>query len=95
MAELERLYWLLNSPRFASLVEEAVINALREPIEKFECVGRHTWGQELTGPAIQLVSRVGLMAFDAVSEVRHLVGAILDRKGRWGVLEVEVCGVQG
>ena len=71
MAELECLHWLLDSPRFASPVEEAVINALREPVEKFECVGRHTWGQELTGPATQLVSRVGLMAFDAVSEVRH------------------------
>jgi hypothetical protein len=36
-----------------------------------------------------------LMAFDAVGEVRHLVGAILDGKGPCGVLEIEVGGVQG
>jgi hypothetical protein len=46
-------------------------------------------------PAANLVPRIGLMAFDGVSEVRHLVGAIDDRKGSCGVLEIGVGGVQG
>ena len=49
----------------------------------------------MMSPAANLVPRIGLMAFDGVGEVRHLVGAIDDRKGSCGVLEIEVGGVQG
>ena len=35
------------------------------------------------------------MAFDGVGEVRQLVGAIDDRKGSCGVLDIGVGGVQG
>jgi len=35
------------------------------------------------------------MAFDAVGQVQHLVGAIVDGKGPCGILEIEVGGVQG
>jgi hypothetical protein len=52
-------------------------------------------GQELTSPAANLVPRIGLMAFDAVGEVRYLVGAIVDGKGPCGILEIAVGGVQG
>jgi len=45
------------------------------------------------GPAGHLVSQVGLTAFNAVSEVRHFLGAILDRKDPWDVLEIVVRGV--
>jgi hypothetical protein len=46
-------------------------------------------------PAANLVPRIGLMAFDAVGEVRHLVGAIVDRKGPCGVFDLKVGRVQG
>ena len=41
----------------------------------------------MTSPAANLVPRIGLMAFDAVGEVRHLVGAIVGGKGPCGVIE--------
>jgi len=46
-------------------------------------------------PAANLVPRIGVMAFDAVGEVRHLVSAIVNRKGRCGVLDLKIGGVQG
>ena len=46
----------------------------------------------MTSPVANLVRRIGLMTFDAVGEARHLVGAIVDRKGPCGVLEIEVGG---
>src|SRR6202040_2535088 len=64
------------------------------PGEKLESADRPAGWQELMSPAANLVHRTGLMAFDAVGEVQHLVGAIVDRKGPCGVLEIEVRGVQ-
>src|SRR5438445_11668862 len=61
------------------------------PAQPCGCV-RPALGQELTSPAANLVPRIGLMAFDAMGEVRHLVGAIVDGKGPCVVLEIEVGG---
>src|SRR5437870_13580858 len=64
------------------------------PAQPCGCV-RPALGQELTSPAANLVPRIGVMAFDAMGEVRHLVGAIVDGKGPCVVLETEVGGVHG
>ena len=94
MAEPKRLHWQLDSLRLSSAVEEALIDALRETDEKFENTGRPIWGQELTGPEAYLVTRIGLVAFDVMSEVRYFIAAIVDRKGPLGIFEFEVWGVQ-
>src|SRR3984957_17722711 len=94
MAEPKRLHWQLDSLRLSSAVEEALIDALRETDKKFENTGRPIWGQELTSPEAYLVTRIGLLAFDVMSEVRYFIAAIVDRKGPLGILEIEVWGVQ-
>ena len=71
-----------KSFRFPPSVEEALIDAVREPGEKLDSAGQPTRGQELIGPASHLVSWVGLTAFNTVSEVPRLVGAVLGRKDR-------------
>jgi len=72
--------------RFPPSAEEALIDAVRVPGEKLDSAGQPTRGQELIGPASHLVSRVGLTAFNTVSEVPRLVGAVLGRKDPWDVL---------
>src|SRR5437870_7632397 len=57
------------------------------PAQPCGCV-RPALGQELTSPAANHVPRIGVMAFDAMGEVRHLVGAIVDGKGPCVVLEI-------
>jgi hypothetical protein len=95
MPEFEGLPGLLDSFRFPPSVEEALIDAEREPSEKLESAGRPVRGQELIGPASHPVSRVGLKAFNAVSEIRHFVGAILDRKDPQDILEIKFRSVRG
>jgi hypothetical protein len=63
-----------RSFRFPPSAEEALIDAVREPGEKLDSAGQPTRGQELMGPA-------------TVGEVPRLVGAVLDRKDPWDVLE--------
>ena len=90
MAEPKRLHWQLDSLRLSSAVEEALIDALRETDEKFENTGRPIWGQELTSPMAYLVTRIRLMAFDVMGEVRYFIGGVVGRKGPWAVFEIEV-----
>jgi hypothetical protein len=72
MAEPERLHRRLDALRFPPSVEEAALDALGEPDEKLDRADRPIRGQEFTSPAANLVPRIGLMAFDAVGEVRYL-----------------------
>jgi hypothetical protein len=89
----ERLYRLLDSLGFPPSVEEAMVDASGEPGEKLESADRPTRGQELMSPAANLVFPIGLTAFDAVSEVGHLVSAVVDRESSCGVREVKVGGI--
>jgi hypothetical protein len=58
--------------RFPPSVEEALIDAVREPGEKLDSAGQPTRRKELMGPA-------------TVREVPRLVGAVLDREDPWDV----------
>jgi len=52
------------------------------------------WGQELISPAANLVPRIGLMAFDAVGEVR-LSSVPYSTKGPCGILYLESAPSKG
>src|SRR5207245_2132755 len=94
-AKPKRLHRLLDSLCFPPAVEEAMIDALCEAGEKLESAHRSARAQESTSPAANLVPRIGLVAFNAVGEVRHLVGAIVERKGSCVILDLKVGDVRG
>ena len=72
-----------------------MIDTLCKAVEKLESAHRPARGQESTGPAANLVPRIGLVAFDEGGEVRHLVGAIVERKASCVVLDLRVGDLRG
>ena len=95
MTDPKRLRRLVDSLRFPPSVAETLVDAPCEPGEKLESADRPARGQELTNPAANHVPWVGLMAFDAAGEVRHLVSTIVEGKRPCVFIEIEVGGIGG
>ena len=89
VAEAQRLERLLDALGFPPPVEKALVDALAEADKQFQRADRAAGVQELPGPASDLVIRIGMMALDAVGEVRHLLGAVADGKTSGSLRESE------
>jgi hypothetical protein len=89
VAQAERLDRLLDSLSLPPPVEKVLMDALAETDKKVERADRPPGVQELARPQSNLVVRIRMMAPDAFGDVRRLVGAIVDGKGRGGFIWME------